>query len=239
MQHGSEELNELPLLFVEAFPHWANLHEKCVVRLGVEGNQPDLSDVVEIVTRFDGRADLIARMQPTHPAGGNHLDEFDRHLWNIITEAVAFAWATESLPAPPAFTDDDGKPDLAAADGTWVEVKSVWESDDERAVTNEMAEAADRGTLLLRVADSFHPASQGFWRKFDEGVEDALAKRSRQGNGELVVFFALTGIDFETNRDDTLKKLSVWASRASSEHGCGIVVSSRGEWREPIVQIGI
>ena len=78
-----------------AFAERSSLPERCHIRLGIEVNQPDYSDVAEIVDQHGGTVDLISRLRDSHPVDRPHLEEFDRQFWTVWNEAAAFAWAVE------------------------------------------------------------------------------------------------------------------------------------------------
>ena len=160
--------------------------DRCAISLGVEVNQPDYSDVVEIVARHGGLDDLRSRLADSHPTDRPHLDEFDRQFWTVWNEAAAFAWAVEEGFPGVSFTDDNATTDVSADKGRMIEAKTIHESPEERRIEEKMAEASDRGELLMRMSSNMTSPHPNLMKKFEDAVQDSVQKLRRQDGSELV-----------------------------------------------------
>lgn len=223
-------------LLMEAFPSWRELPVDCAVPKAFEVNQRDFADEVAVVTERGGRADLVARLARTHRDGRVHNGEWDDRLWDVMTEAEAFAWAAGHFRREVSFTDDSNKPDISVEPGWCVEAKTVWTSVQETRLLREMVDASDRGVLQVRVKSKFDDPHPTLLHKFENGLANALGK-PRPAGARLVVFFHLTGIDFGTKRQEALGEIARWAKLNADS--CGIVICWRGRWAEPWVTEGL
>lgn len=219
-----------------AFTERSSLPERCVISLGIENCQSDYSDVVEIVTKHDGLADFISRLSDSHPVDRPHLEEFDRQLWTVWNEAAALAWTSAAAGfAGLRFTDDRGTTDLIDANGVMIEAKIIEVSPEERRIKTRMAEASDRGELIMRMSSNMTEPHPNLLKKFEDGLRDSLLKLLRQGGAELVVFFQLAGLDWPTSSREALAEIKRWADEAALTTGARIVVWKSDDWREPFI----
>ena len=222
-----------------AFTERSSLPERCAISLGIEVNQSVYGDVVEIVAEHGGLDDLISRLRDSHPIDRPHLDEFDRQFWTVWNEAAAFAWAVEVAGFKNvSFTDDKGTTDVVVADGPMIEAKTIDVSPEERQIKTGMAEASDRGELVMRLSGDLTVPHPNLLKKFEDGLQDALLKLRRQAGNELVVYFQLIGIDFNTSVREALVEIKRWADEASRRTGARIVVWKSDDWRKPFIDTG-
>jgi len=225
---------ELGRLLVEAFPVWEELGQECEVRRAIQLDPGNFSDAIKAVTRGSGRDSLMSRIRSEHPTSAAHLDQHDDRLRDALSEAVAFAWASEVAKlGQPRFIGEEGAPDLQAGEW-WIEAKNVWESVEERRQQNRGLDLFDRGDFLLRVAHRGPPGA-GLIQKFDQKLKDALQKWHRQSRtGKLAVFFALNDLDFDVSPRQARRAITAWASRAESRSGARIVVCDYDNWQQPL-----
>jgi len=204
------------------------------VRRAIQLDRGNLSDAIEAVTRGSGRDSLMNRIRNQHPRSGAHLDQHDDRVRDALSEAVAFAWASEGANlGQPRFIGQEGAPDLQAGEW-WIEAKSVWESVEERRQQNRGLDLMDRGNFPLRIAYRGPPGA-GLIQKFDQKLKDALKKWHRQSRtGKLAVFFALNDLDFDVSPRQARRAITAWASRAESRSGARIVVCDYDNWRQPL-----
>lgn len=221
-------------LLKEAFPDFSSLSLDCEARWAIDHNQDDLADVISAIDENDGRSAFTDRLRRSHPPGRPHLPEFDRHLWTVVTEGEAFAWAavTAGLSGP-RFTDDNGRPDLSCG-GAWVEVKKVHHGDEESRFRREVIlPELDRSDGVTRTTDHFVDLHATVIKKLNDGLADARTKHARQEfGGPLVVYFYVQ-VDFPTHRDRARQVLRDWAQ---SQDQVRIVVTGLStDWRAPLV----
>ncbi|MEE8046551.1 MAG: hypothetical protein V3T49_06920 [Dehalococcoidia bacterium] len=220
------------------FKDRSTLPERCVVSLGIEVNQPDYSDVVEIVAQHGGLDDLRSRLVDSHPTDRPHLDEFDRQFWTVWNEAAAFAWAVERGFTGVAFTDDHATTDVSADHGVMIEAKTVDVSPEERQVKNQMSETSDLVGAAMRGPSTMIDLHPIVLKKFEDGLIDSVRKFERQSGEQLVAFFELAGLDWPTSRRQAIQLIRQWAAEAAQRTGARIVVWEGDAWREPFIDTG-
>jgi len=218
-----------------AYKNHSTLPDRCSISLGIDVNQNDYSDVVEIVAIHGGLDDLLSRLADSHPTDRSHLDEFDRQFWTVMNEAAAFAWAVEQGFTGVSFTDDNATTDVTVLDGPMIEAKTVDVSPEERAIKSRMAEASDRGEIVSRITGHMRSPHPNLLKKFEDGLQDALEKLARQKGGELIVYFELAGGDWPISRRQAFEQIEVWASDATRRTGARIVVWKSDQWRNPFL----
>lgn len=223
---------------LEAFPEYAGLSGDCLIPNAIRTNRDirDVSNALVFVDQCGARASIIDRLRITHPPETCHRSEFDRRFWTVWTEAFAFAWSVELAGYDhPEFTDDRGKPDLRVYSTTWLEAKTIEHSNEEKATLDYMARASDRGTLLYRLAHDLPTPHPTLIKKFNEDLLDAIAKRNRQGRGELIVFFRVAGFDFPLPEEIGEETVRAWSETIARESGVRVVITYSFNWREPFV----
>jgi hypothetical protein len=213
---------EFAALLLDAFPS-RSLPVDCDVERNLLFNHPDCDPITRVVTTFGGRNALIGRLRRVHPVDRDHRREFDEQLWDVVTEATAFAWTANRL-APPTFTDDHGRPDIFVEPGLWVEAKRIGPSATERPVRRAMAAVADQTHLIMRTTSRLSAPHATFLKKFSDGLTDALGKARPTGH-RLLVFFEVAGIDFGTRRDIATDSVVQWAGEAARTTACSIVIT--------------
>lgn len=228
---------------VRAFPRHCVVHEEMEL-----GERDFLADVMSIIHDSGQLPELKRRLRLTHPVGKSHPNEtrdaWDEHLERVMTEALAFAWASavghfEQI----EFTDDKGTPDLISGGGIWIEAKTLGHSQEMGSIRRAQLAAGRRGRILpspvMAISnDGLEPVS----RKFRYHLADARRKRDRQPTSFPLVIFYRVEFDF-TLKDrgphfayEQAKK--VLRQQAAAEHrrdGVRIVMCQDYDWSQPFV----
>ena len=196
-----------------------------------------LSDALEVVEIGGEINSFRTRLKREHPLDKIHDEQYDWRVKDCLTEACAFAWATQRDLEPLTFSDTEGTPDIRLSDGRWVEVKAIHPSQEEdERMKRMLAGGIDSGQVAL-------PGS-GLYRKFEAALEDTVKKfkrQNQQASNPNIVFFNLTGLDTPPSfrKDSALASLKEWAD--SVEHhrkddkaaDVKLVMCYKYEWKAP------
>ena len=81
------------------------------------------------------------------------------------------------------------------------------------------------------------PPSRGLIGKFQHDLDDAVAKRDRQGRpGQLVEFYDWVNADFGVSRRKAHIEVIEWAQQAELSSCVKIVIAWNYNWQAPIYQ---
>ena len=225
----------LTRLLEEAFPHWEDLVSTCLVSEAVDQHKNNFDELIECIDLGNARQDFIARLRAAHPVRDIHNVQHDHRLLDVFTEGAAFAWAfrSESLGCP-QFVNAEGAPDMAV-DDTWLEVKTVRNSQEEEQFKEEVLNPhLRRHGIAMRGAVTLEAPEAGFLGKFQSHLDDALLKWQRQGrNGRFIVYYGFN-IDFGVSGRTAETEIRAWAHTSERQHGVSIVVCPRFDWASPV-----
>ncbi|MCH7698541.1 MAG: hypothetical protein IH865_06360 [Chloroflexi bacterium] len=225
----------LTLLLEEAFPTWEEFELTCWVFEAVDQHQNDFDELIECLDLANGRQDFIARLRAAHPVGAIHNVQHDHRLLDVFTEGAAFAWAFRVAKLGcPRFVAEEGAPDIAIED-TWLEVKTVRNSQEEEQFKEEVLNPhLRRHGIAIRGAVTLEAPLAGFVGKFQSHLDNALLKWERQGrNGQFIVYYGFN-IDFGVSGRAARKEIRDWAATSERRHGISIVICPRFEWERPL-----
>lgn len=169
----------LTRLFEEAFPHWEELVSTCLVSEAVDQDKNNFDELIECIDLGNAREDFIARLRAAHPVRDIHNVQHDRRLEDVFTEGAAFAWAFRSSNLGcPHFVTAEGAPDIAV-DDTWLEVKTVRNSQEEEQFKEEVLNPQLRRTSrLLRLGFSESSNRTSITRSLNGSVKVRVANSS-------------------------------------------------------------
>lgn len=186
-----------------------------------------LSDAVTVVSEQGQLPALKRRLETEHPVSRNHLREYDDRLLDCLTEACAFAWAHQRHLGSPAFSHQEGCPDIRVLPDLWIEAKAINRSQENKRAT----EAMIGGRAVCGAVTDPNP---GLISKFESALADAKRKLNRQGSGRLVVFFNLTWLDESAwgLKSGVFAQLQDWAKKVS-EPRIHVVVCYLYDWQNP------
>ncbi len=231
----------LSALLMEAFPAWRALAPQCWVYQAIDQNQEDLGDVIDCVSLADARGDFVQRLKDEHPVDKTHHDQHDTRLLDVFTEGEALAWAFDVAKlGQPHFVKSEGAPDLAVGDDSWIEAKTVHNSQEEKQFQDDVVyPALARTGMVMRGPTTLVGPAVGYIGKFKVHLDDALLKWQRQNNsGQLIVFFHMN-IDFGISPRAARREVVAWATSAEAQTGAGIVIcDGYTRWRTPLYQRG-
>ena len=93
------------------------------------------------------------------------------------------------------------------------------------------------GKIVMTPATPLVPPSRGLIGKFQHDLDDAVAKRDRQGRpGQLVVFYDWVNADFGVSRRKAHIEVIEWAQQAELSSCVKIVIAWNYNWQAPIYQ---
>ena len=189
---------------------------ECWIVNAIRSERPELnvfSEALEAVSRYGETMSIRTKVSREHPLDRDHDPQHDARVRDCLTEACAFAWVVCRELGTPAFSDEEGTPDILLAEGRWIEVKTIHRSrEDEERMKAMLAGDVDSGTVTK-------PAP-GLYEKFNSSLTDAVKKFERQGHNETsthnVVFFNLTTLDVPQMplTDQVLDSVAEWAEEA-------------------------
>ena len=225
----------LTRLLEEAFPHWEDLVSTCLVSEAVDQHKNNFDELIECIDLGNARQDFIARLRAAHPVRDIHNVQHDHRLEDVFTEGAAFAWAFRSSNLGcPHFVTAEGAPDIAV-DDTWLEVKTVRNSQEEEQFKEEVLNPQlRRSDVIVRGAVNLEAPPAGFLGKFQSHLDNALLKWQRQGkSGQFIVYYGFN-IDFGVSSRTAVNEIRAWAATSERQHGVSIVVCPRFKWASPV-----
>ena len=225
----------LALLLHDAFPGWIDIEGTCWVYEAIDQRQDDFADLIACIEQGGARQDFIARLQDAHPMRAVHNIQHDHRLLDVFTEGAAFAWAIRIAKlGRPRFVPEEGAPDIAAQ-GVWLEVKTVRNSLEEEQFKEDILNPhLRRHGIAMRGPVALAASPMGFLGKFRADLENALLKWQRQERtGRFIVYYGYN-VDFGVSHSHARKAIREWAAMSERQHGISIVVCPRFEWERPL-----
>jgi hypothetical protein len=143
-----------------------------------DGYLSGIDDALAIVAQSGELEALCARARKSH---AKHSDQTDARFVDVLTEAVAFAWAAGRIRGTPRFTDDISKPDILSDGGIGCEAKSIHPPQDRRA------ESSYAGPMLATPSD-------GLLRKLRSDGAKAASQLSAADCREGLLFVNVVGL---------------------------------------------
>lgn len=240
--------SQLELLLAECFPSIAPspsrphdcwvallLHLLSVSDRWVQEFQ-EPSDAVQVITAHGQREQLISRLRDEHPTVRQHQAQYDERLRDVLTEALAFAWADLRQLGAPRFDYSEGMPDIHVEDFGWIEAKTIHNSNKDREFwAKQRVGDVLTGTGVVTDVNSL---PEGLRNKLESIWEDAMRKFSRCPPGRGVIYVHIASLDWDLSRgftnEETRAQSSVWAdSKRSAKRQVDIVLSYDYSWRHP------
>lgn len=222
-------MSDLTDLLRETFPGWEGYPPTCWVRLAVEEEQSDFSDVVREISLASLRDDLMTRVAQQHPER-EHRDDHDDQVLSVFSEALGLAWALQSADYnEPRFSWQEGTPDIRCAGSSWIEVKSMRHSDND-AKQQRLADVRDPvfASRLSCVDPTLNP---GFMMKLNSYGADALKKAGRV-EGSVTLFLNVEGFDLSTPRSAARAAIRSWGKQFRVETGLRVAYCWNYRWTE-------
>jgi hypothetical protein len=155
-------------------------------------------------------------------------------MWDLLTEAQAFAWIWHTHGLCPRFTEGDGLPDLEWGDGNWLEAKAIHRSKEEEKFLEHVSTA--NAGIVIRWSN-LGPASEKFRSKLDKTYLEATSQLARVAPRTATVWINVR-MDFGVSPRLAKDALCRWVDRHAGPGKPRVVVIWASEWKVPLADSG-
>lgn len=200
----------------------------------------ELDEALSLISHSDGTDDLAHRLRTEHPTNRGHKEEWDLRVQDVFAEALGLAWATREFGLA-RICFDEGRPDIRAANGAWIEVKNLHLSDDYKEGVKAGLEQSP-GVYVSEPQFLKKKADARMVHKLESFRRDCAKKFNRLPNDQesrLILLLRTGQFDFDATDEANWTAIKTWASSPEAlEHRVEIVVIDRWEWRTPVIHTG-